>query len=370
MSLRYLVMNKNGLSVSAILNNHLTKYAVKHKLMLEFNDTYILICSNSKTLINQLANYFGGFTTNLTHTSDILIYAIDAEPLMVGSDYDYKIKKPDPGKTKIKEEYIYLSDGRIVRKRLTGMQFVFGRGNNLAVGPAIKNYNQVVNFINNRYIERLVNKNYLLAHAAGVICGKKGIAMSGFAGMGKSTLALNFMSKGAGFVSNDRLILKKFDKLHMIGVPKLPRVNPGTILNNPSLASVISDEDREEFLNIPRHNLWTLEHKYDVNIDKCFGKDKFSLKSTVDLVICLNWDRNGKTPRIDEVDINQRRDLLRNLMKSLGLFFESNNDSEDNDFSEEDYINCLEGTTVMEIGGGVDFDYITHECIRILKHEK
>ena len=66
------------------------------------------------------------------------------------------MKTPDPGKTKIKEEYVDLDDGRIVRKRLTGMLFVFGGGQNVAVGPCGANLNQVINFINNRYIEWLL----------------------------------------------------------------------------------------------------------------------------------------------------------------------------------------------------------------------
>lgn len=57
-------------------------------------------------------------------------------------------------------------------------------------------------------------------------------------------------------------------------------------------------------------------------------------------------------------------------MKSLGLFFEFDNHSVDSDFSEENYINCLEGTAVMEIGGGVDFDFVADECIRHLNYEK
>ena len=362
-------MNKSDLSVSLILNKHLTKYPVKHNLILEFNSTTILIFTNSRTLSNELTNYFKPFKKDIFDEADIIIYALEADPFLV--ELDYIKKKPDPGKTKIKEEYINLVDGRIVRKILTGMQFVFGRGINLAIGPATKNYNQVVNFINNRYIEWLVNKDYLLAHASGVIWEKKGIVMSGFAGMGKSTLALNFMNKGAKFVSNDRILLKKVNyKMQMIGVPKLPRVNPGTVLNNLSLVSVIPDEDRKKFLKIPKQDLWNLEHKYDVKIDECFGKDKFSLFSYVDLVICLNWDRNSKTPMINEVDLNDRRDLLRNLMKSLGLFFEFDNYSADNDFFEENYINCLEGTTVMEIVGGVDFDFVVDECIGFLNYAK
>lgn len=45
-------------------------------------------------------------------------------------------EEPDPGKSKVKEEYADFPDGRLVRKRLTGMVFVFGEGDHLAMGGA------------------------------------------------------------------------------------------------------------------------------------------------------------------------------------------------------------------------------------------
>jgi HprK-related kinase B len=83
-----------------------------------------------------------------TQDTDISISAHEA-PAKELSVTD-TIKQPDPGKFKIKEEYVELADGRVVRKRLTGMVFVFGNGENVAVGSCLDNLNQVVNFINNQ----------------------------------------------------------------------------------------------------------------------------------------------------------------------------------------------------------------------------
>jgi HprK-related kinase B len=120
----------------------------------------------------------------------------------------YAIKQPDPGKTKIKEEYFELADGRVVRKRLTGMVFIFGEGENVAVGPCLENINQVVNFVNSRYIEWMLCKGCILGHAAGVILNGNKLAVAGFSGAGKSTLVLHLMNEGGTFVSNDRLMIE------------------------------------------------------------------------------------------------------------------------------------------------------------------
>ncbi len=361
-------MIKNSLTVSDTVNRFQSKYSTPYCMSLGFNGCNILLTSNSFELINKLTIYYRDFVNEDLSEFAINVVAIEADA--PAFDLDFTVKVPDPGKTKIKEEFVDLSDGRIVRKRLTGVQFTFGSGKHLAIGPVTENYNQIVNFVNNRYIEWFVKRGYLLVHAAGIKFKDKGIILSGFSGMGKSTLALNFMSRGSQFISNDRILFKKDGlALKMLGVPKLPRVNPGTILNNPDLDPVITEDEKIQFSDIPKDNLWELENKYDVDIDQCFGKDKFLLHSNTDLIICLNWDRRKSFPEINKVDLRDRRDLLRNLMKSLGLFFEFNNGSINKNPTEEEYLECINATTVVEIKGGVDFDIAAEACIKFLANK-
>ena len=47
----------------------------------------------------------------------------------------------------------------------------------------------------------------------------------------------------------------------MSGIPKLPRINPGTALNNPSLRSILSPERRAELEGVDAGELWSLEEK-------------------------------------------------------------------------------------------------------------
>ncbi len=349
-------MNKRPESIQEARRQLENKFTSSHRLKLIFGDCRIDCLTNSEKLKQDLAHYFKPFISNVSNNKPhITIHSFEGD--IPNWDLDLTVKQPDPGKTKIKEEFVDLPDGRLVRKRLTGMLFLFGKGNNIAIGPCIQNSNQVINFINNRFMEWKLNQDYFLAHAAGVVWQGAGISMAGFSGMGKSTLALHLMSRGAKFVSNDRLLFKKEDSaINMIGVAKLPRINPGTALNNPDLQGVMPKEDCEKFRELTGAELWNLEHKYDVYIDECFGPDKFVLAAPMNLIVMLNWDHSNKNLKTNFVDFADRRDLLGAFMKSPGLFYEPEEIVVQDNLSDESYVSELSGFPILEISGSVDFD--------------
>lgn len=338
------------------------QYPAIYRLDLEFGDCKMAVWANQTAIAEELKQYFGHFVRPISENPDMVITVHNA--LSPESDIPFTLKQPDPGKTKIKEEYAQIAGGRVVRKRLTGMFFVFGEGDHLAIGPCRKNLNQVVNFINSRYIEWLLCRGCLLGHAAGVILNGKGLALAGFSGAGKSTLALHLMNHGAVFVSNDRLMIEESgDTLFMHGVAKLPRVNPGTILSNPRLIQIMPIEERSRFASLSPEALWKTEHKYDAPIDQCFGDNRFVLKSQMHALAILNWNKDGGDTSAKVVNLTERQDLLPAFMKSSGLFFLPHRDCTVADISPESYASILSKCKVIEITGGIDFEKAASLCI-------
>lgn len=339
------------------------KRVIDGGLNLDFDGLVIRVETNAPRLVEILAGYYDAFVTD-ENEAEIVVTAIEAPSPRLG--IDLAIKPPDPGKSKIKEEFADIDGGRVVRKRLTGMVFLFGGGVNLAVGPCIENSNQVVNFVNNRFIQWTLKRGCLWGHAAAVQLGGRGLAMAGFSGAGKSTLALHLMSRGVTFVSNDRLMIEPANNgLRMYGVAKLPRVNPGTILNNENLQSMLSPDEKAAFEALSTDDLWSLEHKFDVDIDKCFGPGRFAVKGAMDGLMILNWKRGDLETRMQLFDPRRREDLLPAFMKSEGLFFLSDDDERDR--SLEGYASWLSRVQCLEVSGGVDFEKAATTGIRFLE---
>ncbi len=352
-------MNFNIEEFNKYMSTLITNNTVEQSLFLQFDTCVIKVTSNSVSVIDNLKIYFEGFEANLDK-ADIEIVAIERSNLVL--DIDFIDKPSEPGKTKIKEQYYDVDNrSRIIRKKTTGLCFFTDPNNNLVVGECKLNLNQVINFINNRFMQYILKQKGILLHAAAVQFNGLGIAMSGFSGKGKSTLALFFLNQGADFVSNDRLISWQ-DKhvTQMLGVVKHPRVNPGTIVNNPKLNGIFSEQAMNRYLSMSNADLWSLEEKYDVPIGEFYGKEKFVLKSKLDVYIILNWDLgSSNTTNIKQINLLNRKDLLSACMKSTGLFYLYD---QSNWFNDQFYLNILSSVKVYEVSGRIDFGKVVDFC--------
>ena len=332
-------------------------------LYLKFGELKLEVSSNRTDIISALQRYYQSF---LCSTQDAAIKISVHEATVPDLQVSYTVKPPEAGKTSIKEEYVDLADGRIVRKRHSGMVFVFGQADNVAIGPCRANLNQIINFINNRYIQWKLCQGSILGHAAGVILGGDGLALAGFSGTGKTTLALHLMNKNGIFVSNDRLMIEKNSSgLTMHGVAKMPRINPGTVLNNDSLRRIMTPEEQARFSELDEADLWDLEYKYDAPIENCFGADRFILSAPMQRLVLLNWKRNTDPLEIEKVNLAERRDLLPAFMKSVGLFFLPQGNCAMPEPTPETYIDYLANCSVWEIRGGVDFEKAVQRCLEL-----
>jgi HprK-related kinase B len=341
-------------------------------LGLEFDGVTLVVRSNSLTLLDTLRSYFGALALpTAPDPADIVLYAFDVD----APDYglDFREWPREAGKAGQKERFFDLADGRIVYKVRSRMQFLLGHEHLVAVGPCFENANQLINFVNSQYISRRLQEGWSLCHAAGVAYQGRGLGIAARAGAGKSTLALHLMSSGLSFVSNDRLLLKQTGHgPEMAGIPKMPRVNPGTLLNNPDLEGILPDERRRALAGLPPLEIWNLEEKYDVLVDHVYGPGRSVYRVHLGGLLVLNWSwKDEAAPtRFSNVDLAKRADLLDLVMKSPGVF---HRDEEGHSALETacpepvNYLDAVLGVRVWEATGRPNFELGVNFCRRLLE---
>jgi len=324
--------------------------------------------SNSAQLITGLRDYFDHVASDPVDEPEMDLVAIErAAPEIPGLSFiDWK---REPGKSGRKDAYADLPGGRAILKVRTGMVFLQSENHRIAAGPCLEYDNQVINFINAQYMNWLQHRHWLICHASGLVRNGLCLGMAGFSGGGKSTLMLNLLEhEGVAYLTNDRLFIRpNKSSIAARGIPKLPRINPGTIVHNKRLQPLIEPQRREQLLRLPPQELWDLEEKYDVHVERFYGPNSIVPKAPLSSFLVLNWQRGSDAPlRVSQVDLAARRDLLGAIMKSPGPFYQRADGSfqrDDEPFNEEAYLDSLLGVSVYEASGGVDFPALTDYCL-------
>ena len=326
-------------------------------LYLKMADFCLGIRSNSAAFIQKLAKYFSHVLVDAC-TTDVIIEAYDTEVLDLAIDWEDWTR--EPGKSGKKDAYCELEDGRLLLKVRTGMVFLQSLQARIAAGPCSKLDNQVINFINSQYMNWLQQHDWLICHASGLDVAGKGVGLAGLSGGGKSTLMLALMDEpDVRYVTNDRLFIRREEgRVKARGIPKLPRINPGTIVHNPVLHGLIDEARRKALLELPQQALWHLEEKHDVMINEVYGDDRIAADMLLRCFLVLNWSHDSDQPtRLREVDLESRKELLPAIMKSPGPFMQYADGKMYHDSDPLDnriYIETLRGVTILEASGRVD----------------
>jgi len=349
---------------------------IEQVLYLQIAEMVFAVRSNNRSLMAALRDYFEHIVVANVEGKSVTLEIIAIEGPEIELDISWHDWAREPGKIGKKDAYFDLADGRLVRKVRTGMTFLQSTKHYIASGPCVANSNQVINFINAQYMSILQQHNWLICHAAAVAFGQKAIAISGFSGGGKSTMMLHLMADSRfKFVSNDRLFIKADTTggtalVESRGIPKLPRVNPGTVVNNPQLRSILSAEEAAQFEAMDTAELWDIEQKYDVMINDIYGDNRFEAAPILAHFIVLNWSRaSDEATQITSVDIAERSALLDAIMKSPGPFYQYADGRFYQDHTpliRQGYIDLLSKVNVIEVSGRVDFDALQRYCLQEL----
>lgn len=331
-----------------------------------FGGFVVQVQANDYRIISALDDYFEKFIHEFPVQIHAVVNAYEDEAEKI--EILMQTRQPEPGKTNLKEMYTCEEGALMIHKIKTGVNFLIHDVQRIAHGPLLNNINQLVNFINNIKMDDLLQKaEGQIFHAAGVSKNFVGMGLAGQSGRGKSTLCLKLLGGGIDFVSNDRLVVDQEDGyLMMNGIPKYPRVNPGTVLHQPNIQSIMTGEEIETYSAMSKEELWPIEKKYDVKIEKYFDACEFKFDAEMKYFVFINWDPSSDAEMsLQEINIANRKELLPHVMKSPGLMLPKSK-SRLEPLSEKAYVDLLSHCTLMEISGGVDFEKARQDLLSLL----
>ena len=290
-------------------------------LFLTLADQVFEIQTNSAILLIELQRYFKNVVTT-SQTPDCRLQAIESDEFdLVGQDW---VDWPRPlNKAGRKDALLESPLGRLVYKVKTGMLLWQHQETPLCIGPVEAHPNQVINFILTQSLNQHLRQGWLLGHCAALEIQGKGLAIAGLSGGGKSTLMLHLMEMGEHFISNDRLVFQNQNsQVVMRGIPKHPRINPGTIVHNPRLHGLISAQQKQDYLAMPQETLRQIEHKFDADVNEIYGSNCYKSETQLSALIVLNWQGNSdKTTSLRQTTLKESPELLAAIIKSPGPFY-------------------------------------------------
>lgn len=319
------------------------------------------IRTNSPALGAQLRSYFEPFLVEPGRVNHEILL-IECEPLAPLAGF--RDWPREPGKSGRKDSFVDLPDGRLLRKVRTGMMFLQTGGERIAAGPCLDCFSQVVNFINSQYLNHLQQHGWLLCHAAALADDSGVFAIAGSSAGGKSTMMLQLLGNpGMRYVTNDRLLIRRGSgPVQARGIPKWPRINPGTIVGNPRLHGLARSEQLAEWRGLPAAELWHLEEKHDVPLGPVYGHDRLQAGGQLRALLVLNWRREAREPltlverRVADADF-----LMPAVMKCPGPFYcdaAGRFLSPGRALDAQPYRDMLKGLPIYEARGRVEFEQL------------
>ena len=324
-----------------------------YTLALKFGDVPVAVRTNHAEVQARLRRYFSPFVVSGVGDERAEITLIQGSVEPHGSFLDLQ---RGPGK-RVKEAVQEVSGGRLILKRATGVLMGLQPGSAYAQGDLLTNLNQAVNLINAAYAKRVLHRGHVLFHASAVTRNGRAAVLAGAPGAGKSSSALHLLEDGFRFLSNDRVLaLAESDHVEVLGYPKQPRVNPGTLIRHPRLAALLTAEDRNNLAMLSPEDLWLLERKCDVDLDAIYGSGTVALSGAMTCLVLLKWRLKGGAFVVRRLRAPEALLELPLYYKDLGAFDLDQPSTALGMASKlSSYAAILDQVTVFEVCGGVDF---------------
>lgn len=332
---------------------------------LRFQDSRIVVRTNSPDLRDRLENYYRSFV-GVPSSGAISILAVESTPPEFNISFQQHISELNRGGPNF--EWADLEDGRIVRELSSGVVFVFGSGTNLVFGPCLHNFDSVIDFISSRYVEWLLLRGGLLANSAGIDLNGRGLVICGIIGSGKSTLAMQMLRQGdCAFVSQKQLVIRQNrGAISMTGIPKHPSHNAPSVPRTKTSSLAIPPDDLEVVERVGGDEFWQMEQEFDLPSLDVYSDNRFVLSSSPAGIVFLSWRRDDLPLRINEISLVERPDLLRTLIGDPGILYRPVHSNLEIEPTHENYLRMIGKCRAFELTGGVDFPQASEFCLDFL----
>jgi HprK-related kinase B len=279
-----------------------------------FGDVGVQVSLADAALRDRLSAYFRPFVSQ---------NGVAREPdLVVRASHESQTPEPPglrPWDGRGKESFADRGGRRVIRKDRTGV-VIAGRGALWTIrGDLRRNFNQLVNLVCTVYGMSILDRGGAMIHASAAVLDGRAVAIAGQSGSGKSSVAVRLLERGFDFLTNDRLIMvPQRGGLVGYGLPKLPRINPGTLLAGSKTRDLVTAEKRRTYERMPREELWRLEEKHDLDVQATLGR-RWVLSAPLDVIYVLKRDP-GQPARVTRLNAGQAVEALRAVAKSFGAF--------------------------------------------------
>ncbi len=303
-------------------------------------DVALSLHTNVPTVSTRLREYFAPYLSAGMVPDAPAVHLVQGEPV-----YDAARLRDIPRRVHgqgVKEAFYDGAGVRVVVKRRTGLTIYIAEPDHFVVGDVAANFNQAVNTINTVFAKAMLRRGYIMLHASAVLGASGGVAFASPSGFGKSTVALMLVERRQRLVTNDRLFVRPAggrptrrdgpargdgsaadrgeDAVEMVGVPKRPRVNPGTLLRIKSLAPLMSDEERALYAPMTAEELWSVERKHDVDVDATYGPGTVRLRGLLRAVFLLRWSPTDRGWNVRTLALAERTAALGQMLKTAGVY--------------------------------------------------
>ncbi|HLJ59962.1 MAG TPA: HprK-related kinase B [bacterium] len=321
-------------------------------LGLDIAGVALRVRTNAPAVHERLRRYFGAYLAAAAEAGAPEIVLLSGSPVY---DPARMVDVPRRARSdRIKEAFYDAPDARVVLKRRTGVVIYVTDSVHYVVGDLDANFNQAVNAVMMVFAKAMLRRGYVMLHASAILGDTGGIAFASSSGSGKSTLALMLVEKRQHLVSNDRLFIRSTPGgAEMVGVPKQPRVNPGTLLRIPRLTRLLPAAERVRYQPLPPEQLWTLEHKHDVDVEAIYGPGTVQLRGWLRAVFLLRWSPSSRGWSVHTLSPDERVGALVPTMKGVGVY-----DATPPDAAVQQAIlrAVCERVSVYEVSGHADLD--------------